>query len=116
MITIIPADEHAYRTLGITDPALRAMVLVNGDAIEGHIRFVLDGAEMELLSVDVDDPLLQEGLVRAALNYGARRAAETAFSTAPALANVLRTLRFSEEGDRFSVSLSEFFSRGCRCH
>ena len=72
--------------------------------------------EMELLSTDVSDALLQEGLVRAALNYGARRAVETAFSTAPALKNVLHTLRFSEDGEKLSVSVSEFFDRGCCCH
>ena len=41
MITMIPADEEARRQLGITDPALRAMVLVNGKAIDGHILFVI---------------------------------------------------------------------------
>lgn len=116
MITMIPADEEARRQLGITDPALRVMVLVNGKAIDGHILFVIRETEMELLSTDVTDALLQEGLVRAALNYGARRAVETAFSTTPALKSVLRTLRFSEDGERLSVSVPEFFDRGCCCH
>lgn len=116
MITMIPADEEARRLLGITDPELRAMVLVNDKTIDGHILFVIRKTEMELLSTDVSDALLQEGLVRAALNYGARRAVETAFSTAPALKNVLHTLQFSEDGEKLSVSVSEFFNRGCCCH
>ncbi len=115
MITIIPADEAAREKLGLTDPEVRAMILDNGGEIGGHILFTIRETEMELLSTDVTDPLLQEGLVRAALNYGYRRAVEVAFSRAPEMREVFITLRFSEEVGRFLVSVPEFFQRGCRC-
>ena len=116
MITIIPADEKAYQKIGVTDPQTRAMVLVDGDNIDGYILFTINGLQMELLSVSLDDLLLQEGLVRAALNYGARRAVETAVCINPTLDAVLDILRFEKTSLGRTVSIPEFFSRGCTCH
>lgn len=114
MITILPADEQAYQKIGVTDPSVRAMVLVNGDDIDGYILFTIQETEMELLSVSVEDLLLQEGLVRAALHYGSRRAVETAYCVNPAMHRVLTALAFSNGSERREVSISEFFNRGCQ--
>ncbi len=115
MITIVPAGEAAREKLGLIDPDICAMILDNGGEIGGHILFAIRETEMELLKTDVTDALLQEGLVRAALNYGYRRAVEVAWSRAPEMREVLITLRFSEEVGRLLVSVPEFFQRGCRC-
>lgn len=114
MITILPADEAARRKLELNDPAVHAMVLDHRGEIGGYILFTIRDTEMELLQTDVKDMLLQEGLVRAALNYGFRRAVETARSKTPELHHVLTQLCFTEENGALSVSVPEFFQRGCR--
>jgi len=114
MITILPADEAFYRERGITDPALRAMVIAGGETIEEYILFTLGDKEMELLELYTDDFVIEEGLVRAALNYGFRREMETAFCVNPRMDAVLKFLVFKDTGERKEVSLNEFFSRGCK--
>ena len=115
MITILPADEAFYKAHNITDPQMRAMVIAGSETISRYILFALGETEMELLTLETEDFVLQEGLVRAALNYGFRRDKETAFSVNPDMDAVLRFLRFDDTGDRKEVSLGEFFSRGCKC-
>ncbi len=114
MITILPADEAFYTANGITDPALRAMVIAGGEIVEEYILFSLNGKEMELLEMYTDDFVIEEGLVRAALNYGFRREVETAFCVNPRMDAILKFLVFKEADGRKEVSLNEFFSRGCK--
>ncbi len=114
VITILPADEAFYSEHGIADPATRAMVIAGGETIEEYILFTMGEKEMELTALHTDDFVLQEGLVRAALNYGFRRELETAFSTDPAMDAILKFLVFKDTGERKEVSLGEFFSRGCK--
>ena len=114
MITILPADEAFYNEKGITDPNLRAMVIAGGETIEEYILFTMGDKEMELTEMHADDFVLQEGLVRAALNYGFRRELETAFSTQSDMDEILKFLIFKDTGERKEVSLGEFFSRGCK--
>ena len=114
MITILPADDAFYAVKGITDPQLRAMVIAGGEMIEEYILFSLNGKEMELLEIYTNDFVIEEGLVRAALNYGFRREVETAFCTVPRMDAVLKFLIFKDVNGRKEVSLNEFFSRGCK--
>ncbi len=114
MITILPADKADYAVLGITDPQMRAMVIAGGDTIEEYILFTLQDKEMQLLEMHSEDFVIQEGLVRAALNYGFRREVETAACTDKHMEAILKFLLFKEQDGVFSVSLSEFFSRGCK--
>ena len=60
------------------------------------------------------DFVIEEGLVRAALNYGFRREVETAFCTAPRMDAILKFLIIKDADGRKEVSLNEFFSRGCK--
>ena len=114
MITILPADDAFYAAHGMTDKNLRAMVIAGGDTVTEYIVFALNGKEMELLEMYTDDFVIEEGLVRAALNYGFRRAAETAFCTASRFDAILKFLVFKDVDERKEVSLNEFFSRGCK--
>ena len=114
MITILPADEAFYVAHGITDENLRAMVIAGGETVQEYILFSLNGKEMELLEMYTDDFVIEEGLVRAALNYGFRREAETAFCTVPRMDAILKFLVFKDVNGRKEVSLNEFFSRGCK--
>ena len=114
VITILPADETFYNEKGITDPAVRAMVIAGGDTVEEYILFTMGDKEMELTEMHAEDFVLQEGLVRAALNYGFRRELETAFCTQPNMDEILKFLIFKDTGERKEVSLGEFFSRGCK--
>lgn len=114
MITILPADDAFYAAHGIVDPSLRAMVIAGGDEISEYILFTLNGKEMELLEMYTDDFVIEEGLVRAALNYGFRREIQTAFCTASRFDAILKFLIFKDADGRKEVSLNEFFSRGCK--
>lgn len=114
MITILPADEAFYAAHGIDDPNLRAMVIAGGETVTEYILFLLGDKEMELLEMYTDDFVIEEGLVRAALNYGFRREKETAFCTNPRMDAILKFLIFQDTGERKEVSLNEFFSRGCK--
>ncbi len=114
MITILPADEAFYKAHNITDPQMRAMVIAGGETISEYILFTLGETEMELLTLQTEDFVLQEGLVRAALNYCFRRELQTAFSVNADMDTILRFLRFDDTGNRKEVSLGEFFSRGCK--
>lgn len=113
MITILPADEKEYSKIGVTDATVRAMVVSGGDTTE-YITFRLYDTEMELLELHATDFVIQEGLVRAALNYGFRREKERAFCTDFSMEPILKFLLFSKQETGYSVSLSEFFSRGCK--
>lgn len=114
MITILPADETFYAEHGITDPHLRAMVIAGAETVEEYILFSLQGKEMELLEMYTNDFVIEEGLVRAALNYGFRREVETAFCTVSRFDAILKFLIFKDADGRKEVSLNEFFSRGCK--
>lgn len=114
MITILPADEAFYAAHGIFNPDRRAMVIAGGEEITEYIVFSLDGKEMELLEMHTDDFVIEEGLVRAALNYGFRREVETAFCTSSRFDAILKFLIFKDANGRKEVSLNEFFSRGCK--
>lgn len=113
MITILPANENEYTQIGVTDPSICAMVVSGGDTAE-YITFRLDDTEMELLELHATDFVIQEGLVRAALNYGFRREKERAFCTDFSMEPILKFLLFAKDDTGFSVSLPEFFSRGCK--
>lgn len=114
VITILPADEAFYQQHNVTNQAVRAMVIAGNDTITEYILFEMGEKEMQLTELHADDFVLQEGLVRAALNYGFRRELETAFCTNADFDAILRFLRFSDAGERKEVSLGEFFSRGCK--
>lgn len=114
VITILPADEAFYQEHGITDPNVRAMVIAGGETVEEYILFTMGKEEMQLTFMQAEDFVLQEGLVRAALNYGFRRELQTAFCTDPAMDEILKFLLFKDVGERKEVSLGEFFSRGCK--
>ncbi len=115
MITILPANEKEREHLGLTDPAVLAMVVAGEEVIREYIVFSLHDTDMELLEMHTEDFVLQEGLVRAALNYGFRREKQNAFCAVPAMQKILEFLQFTKQDDGYHVALSEFFSRGCTC-
>ena len=115
MITILPANEKQREILGLTDPSVCAMVVAGEDVIREYIVFSIGTTDMELLEMRTDDFVLQEGLVRAALNFGFRREKQTAVCKVPEMKEILEFLQFRKQENGYFVELSEFFSRGCKC-
>lgn len=115
MITILPANEKQREILGLTDLSVCAMVVAGEEVIREYIVFSLLDTDMELLEMHTDDFVLQEGLVRAALNYGFRREKQTAICKTAEMTEILEFLKFKKQSNGYFVDLSEFFSRGCKC-
>lgn len=115
MITIRPADKAFLES--ISAPAgTDAMVLRDSDdRITGHGLFRVEGDTIEVLSVEAEETLLVDGIIRSILNTGDCRGAKTGICRVAELAKVLRRLEFTEENGLWSVSIENFFRGECHC-
>lgn len=98
----IPAPEglYAFETLAEETQA-------------GTCSFRLEGYQMEFVRVDCADPLLADGLLRAAMNFAANRNAYIARARAGVADAALRRLGF-EGADMLSAEIPEALA-GCAC-
>ena len=115
MITIMPADKAFLES--IDAPAgTDAMVLRDSRGeISGYAAFRMDGTVIELLSVQAEEPLLVDGLIRSVLNTGDCRGAATGLCRDEGLASILRRLEFEPVEEGYTVSIAKFFRGECRC-
>lgn len=120
MVTIVEAGEEEKkawcRRHGLPEDS-RALSAVCGGKAAGYVLYALGEGRVTLLWAEADDRVLQEALVRAAMNAGYNAGAAEAVGVQPPeeLRTLLETLRFAREEDgTWRVSLAEFFSRSCR--
>lgn len=115
MITIQPADKAFLEQ--ISAPAgTDAMVLRDSDGtVLGHALFAVVGETVEVLSVQTDEPLMTEGLIRSVLNTGDCRGAITGLCRIEALAPLLKRLEFVPGEDGYTVSIQSFLYGECKC-
>lgn len=116
MITILPADNETTKALAekenILLPAF-AMVMSAGNETLGHVLYRVENDTLEILTLYSCDAMLEEGLVRAALNDGVNRRAVTAFCNNTALFFLLESLGFRLENGTMSIFIPDFFNRPC---
>ncbi|MBQ9859569.1 MAG: hypothetical protein IJO76_02695 [Clostridia bacterium] len=115
MITIMPADKAFLQSIDV--PAgTDAMVLRDSNGrVSGYATFRMDGAVIELLSVQAEEPLLVDGLIRSVLNTGDCRGATTGLCREENLAVTLRRLEFEPTENGYAVSIAKFFRGDCCC-
>ncbi|MBQ6267462.1 MAG: hypothetical protein IJK64_06785 [Clostridia bacterium] len=104
MIRFLPADAP--------DGGFRFEAFVD-EAPAGFCCFRIDGYQMEFTAVDCDDPLLADGLLRAAMNYAANRNAYTARAGAGVADRALRQLGF-QGADVLTAEIPEVLMN-CAC-
>ncbi len=90
-------------------------ILWDGDTACGKATVRFDD-RVHLLSVEAPDALLAEGMVRAVLNAGRIREIEWAVCANEALFPLLRHLEFLPCEEGMTVSIPDFFFRGCKGH
>ena len=116
MLAIVAADDAALHNLcaqaGVKEP-VSALVMRDGEARIGHILYRVTGTECVLLCGQAPEPVLMEGLVRAALNAALSAGAETAVCREESLFPLLSRLRFVKTDNCFRVLIREFFNHSC---
>ncbi len=90
-------------------------ILWDGDEACGKALAQFDD-RVHILSVEAPDALLAEGMVRAVLNAGRVREIEQAVCANEALFPLLRHLEFTPCDEGMTVSIPDFFFRGCKGH
>ena len=115
MITIQPADKAFLER--VSAPAdTDAMVLRDSDGtVLGYALFQVYGDTVEVLSVQTDEPLMTEGLIRSVLNTGDCRGAKTGLCRIEELASLLKRLEFIPQEDGYTVSIQAFLYGECKC-
>ena len=88
-------------------------ILWDGDEACGKAQARFDD-RVHILSVEAPDTLLIEGMVRAVLNAGRIREIEWAVCENEALFPILRHLEFVPCEEGMTVSIPNFFFRGCK--
>jgi len=115
VITIQPADKAFLASVG-APAGTDAMVLRDSDGtILGHALFAVAGETVEVLSVQTDEPLMTEGLIRSVLNTGDCRGAITGLCRIEALVPLLKRLEFVPGEEGYTVSIQSFLYGECKC-
>lgn len=88
---------------------------VDGENEIGRCAIMLNGYDMEFVSVECEDDIITEGLARSAMNYAANRMAY--------IAKINKTIgkpafiRLGFEGDEMlSVEIPQALTSGCSCN
>lgn len=115
MITIQPADKAFLESFS-APAGTDAMVLRDSDGtVLGHALFAVSGETVEILSVQTEEPLMTEGLIRSVLNTGDCRGAKTGLCRIEELAALLKRLEFVPGEDGYTVFIQAFLYGECRC-
>ena len=93
--------------------------IIGMDALEndkniGFCTFVINGFDMEFLTVECNDDIIIEGLARASMNYAANRYAYIAKIKKELSAPAFIRLGFSGE-DILNVEIPVALTSGCSC-
>ena len=115
MITITPADKAFLEHIAAPLDA-DAMVLRDNDGtVFGYALFTVMGEQVEILSVQTEEPLMTEGLIRAVINTGDCRGAKDAVCRIESLIPVLKRLEFVPQDGVYTVSIHHFLYGECKC-
>lgn len=116
MIEFLPDKNSAEAKAEHGETAVEFRAVEAGRQLARCVLTV-DGLNAELFELSGSEPLITEGLVRAALNYAANRNAYTACVEARELSEesrlLLLRLGFSENGAALEADIPEVFLGGC---
>ena len=115
MITIMPADKAFLEQ--VSAPAgVDAMVLRDSDGtVFGHALFTMMGERAEILSVQTEEALMTEGLIRAVINAADCRGATHAVCGVEALIPTLKRVEFVLRDGVYTVDVHAFLYGECKC-
>ena len=115
MITIMPADKAFLEQVSAPAGA-DAMVLRDNDGtVFGHALFTVMGERAEILSVQTEEALMTEGLIRAVINAADCRGATHAVCGVEALIPILKRLEFTWREGIYTVDVHNFLYGECKC-
>lgn len=88
-----------------------------GDEIIGKCSLFVDGSKVYVKSVDFpeDKPDVGEGLMRAALNFGANRNAYYAYCSCENAVSIMELMGFEENDGVFSGDIPTLLGGSCGC-
>ncbi len=105
MISFLPIEEE-------NGVVFRA---VDGENEIGRCRMILNGYDIEFVSVECDDDVITEGLARSAMNYAANRMAYIARIKKSIVKPAFIRLGFEGE-EMLSVEIPQALTSGCSCN
>ncbi len=88
-----------------------------GDEIIGSCSVFVDGSKVTVKSIefDMDEPDAGEGLLRAALNFGANRNAYYAYCSCENAVEIMKLMGFEEENGVYSGDIPTLLGGSCGC-
>ncbi len=88
-----------------------------GDTIIGRCSLFVDGSKVTVKSIDFDKdkPDIGEGLLRAALNFGANRNAYYAYCSCENAIDIMKLMGFEENNGVFSGDIPTLLGGSCGC-
>lgn len=88
-----------------------------GDTIIGRCSLFVDGSKVTVKSIDFDKdkPDVGEGLLRAALNFGANRNAYYAYCSCENAIDIMKLMGFEENNGVFSGDIPTLLGGSCSC-
>lgn len=88
-----------------------------GDEIIGKCSLFVEGSKVYVRTVEFpeDKPDVGEGLLRAALNFGANRNAYFAYCSCPNAVGIMRLMGFEENDGVFSGDIPTLLGGSCGC-
>ena len=100
-----------------TDEVNGGYVGYEGDEVIGKCSLLVDGSKVFVKSVefDRDKPDIGEGLMRAALNFGANRNAYYAYCSCENAVDVMRLMGFEENDGVYSGDIPTLLGGSCGC-
>ena len=88
-----------------------------GDSVIGKCSLLVDGYKVTVKSIefDPDKPDIGEGLMRAALNFGANRNAYYAFCSCENAKDIMKLMGFEEKDGVYSGDIPTLLGGSCGC-
>ncbi len=88
-----------------------------GDEVIGKCSLYVEGhtVTVKTIEFDKDKPDIGEGLMRAALNFGANRNAYFAYCSCENAVDVMRLMGFEENDGKFSGDIPTLLGGSCAC-
>ncbi|MDD2362527.1 MAG: hypothetical protein PHH84_06180 [Oscillospiraceae bacterium] len=117
MVSIVPADEDFLAELNITPgSSFFCLNAFDGKQSVGYVIFRLDGRQVVIISLETEDEVIADGLIRAALNSSREKGAVIAVCRIKTIYSILKKIGFNEDGSNLSAEINEVLTGKCKKH